>query len=341
MLHLITGGSGFIGALVARRMRERGDRVRILDVANDPTRPKDVEFIAGSITDPDAVTRAMQGVDVVHHNAALVAQSAAGRRYWEVNETGTRILAEQAALAGVRQMVHLSTTAVFGLTPRGPITTRTIPDPVEDYGKSKLAGERAMRAVCAAAGIPLVTIRPRVTLGAGRLGIFQILFEWIREGRKVYMIGDGHQKQQFIHVHDLMDFYMLALQSGRPGTYNVGTDRFGTLREDLEALVRHARSRSRIMGLPVRPAVQALSLLHRLRLSPLTPWHYLTYHRDCYFDTQPLTALGWKPRHSNVDMLCESYDWYMANAAHAGGNGPSPHRSGLAQRVLRVVKALS
>src|SRR3546814_1074913 len=69
-----------------------------------------------------------------------------------------------------------------------------------------------------------ISIRPRATLGAGRLGIFQILFEWIRENRNVYVIGSGGNRVQFIHAHDLMDFYMLALDSGRPGTYNVGTE---------------------------------------------------------------------------------------------------------------------
>jgi len=339
MQHLITGGSGFIGTLIARRLRDRGDRVRIIDVRDDASRPADIEFVQGSVTDRDAVARAMRGADIVHHNAALVAQSAAGRRYWDVNLTGTQTVAEEAARSGVRGIIHLSTTAVFGLPPHGPITSATVPAPIEDYGKSKLAGEQAMQAVCERAGIPLLTIRPRVTLGAGRLGIFQILFEWIRDGRSVYVIGDGQQKQQFIHVSDLTDFYMFALERGVSGTFNVGTDRFGTLREDLEALILHAGSASRVRGLPVWPAIQALRLLHAAHLSPLTPWHYRTYHRDTYFDTEPLTALGWKPRYSNLDMLTESYDWYLAN--QQAGDDASPHRSNLGQGFLRVIKALS
>lgn len=337
MQHLITGGSGFIGAMIARRLRARGEQVRILDIVDDPSRPPDIAFVQGSTLDVAAVAAAMRGVDVVHHNAALVAQSAAGRRYWDVNLDGTRMVAQQAAMTGVRHMIHLSTTAIFGLPPKGPITTATVPDPIEEYGKSKLAGERAMHDICQASGIPLITIRPRVTLGAGRLGIFQILFEWIREGRAVRVIGDGSQRQQFVHVDDLIDFYMLALESGRPGTYNVGTDRFGTLREDLEALIVHAGTGARVAGLPVWPAVQTLRLLHALRLSPLTPWHYRTYHRDCYFDTTPLTAMGWRPRYANIDMLVESYEWYKDHASE----GVSPHRSGLAQGALRLVKALS
>ncbi|WP_395394186.1 NAD(P)-dependent oxidoreductase [Novosphingobium sp. BL-8A] len=339
--HLIVGGSGFIGARLAARLHARGERVRVLDVVDDPARPAEIEFVPGSVTDPAAVSAAMRGVDVVHHNAALVAQSAAGRDYYRVNEGGAAIVAETAVRAKVRMVVHLSTTAVYGLPPNGPITAATVPQPIEDYGRSKLAGERAMQAICDAAGIPVVTIRPRVTLGAGRLGIFAILFDWIRASRRVYVIGDGHQRQQFIHVDDLIDFHLHAVAMGRPGTWNVGTDRFGTLREDLGALIDHAASRSRVTGLPVAPSTAALHALHKLGLSPLTAWHYRTYHRDCHFDVAPLLATGWRPRYANFDMLCENYDWFLAQKPSAVDRAASPHRRMLEQRALRVLKALS
>src|SRR3546814_10100281 len=79
MKHLITGGSGFIGNLTARRLRERGDGVRLLDIWADPSRPKDIAFINSSVLDRDGVAAAMRDVDVVHHNAALVVQTDAGR----------------------------------------------------------------------------------------------------------------------------------------------------------------------------------------------------------------------------------------------------------------------
>jgi nucleoside-diphosphate-sugar epimerase len=139
--------------------------------------------------------------------------------------------------------------------------------------------------VCGRHDIPLITIRPRATLAAGRLGIFQILFEWIRDNRNVYVIGDGNIKFQFIHAADLMDFYMLALDARKPGTYNVGTDRFGTLRGDLEALIDYAESASGVKGLPPILAINALRALYWMRLSPLVPWHYLTYRKPCYFLT--------------------------------------------------------
>lgn len=339
MLHLITGGSGFIGATIARKLAIQGERVRVLDLVDDPARLPEIEFQRGSITDEAAIARSMAGVDVVHHNAALVAQSAAGQRYYDVNRDGTRNVAVAAARSNVRHVIHLSTTAVYGLTGPGPITSFFVPRPIEDYGRSKLAGEIAMKGICAEAAIPLTTIRPRVTLGPGRLGIFHILFEWIKDQASIPIIGTGAQRQQFVHVDDLIVFHSLVLKRRLEGTFNVGTDSFGTLRQDLEALIAHAGSTSQVKALPVWPAVQSLRVLHALGLSRLTPWHYRTYHCDCFFDIQPLLALGWKPAHSNQSMLKQSYDWFLQ---HAGsGEAQTAHRMPLRQGVLRLIKSLS
>ena len=189
MRHLVTGGSGFVGNLVARRLRDRGEQVRILDIWEDSSRPQDIEYVECSVLDRGGVTQAMQGVDVVHHNAALVAQTRAGKRYWDVNVVGARIVAEEAAEAGVQAFIHTSSTSVFGIPNDQPITNRTPTKPVEPYGRSKLAGEHVVEEVCAKHGIPLITIRPRATLGAGRLGIFQ---RKVEHDSIDYFDGDRH-----------------------------------------------------------------------------------------------------------------------------------------------------
>jgi nucleoside-diphosphate-sugar epimerase len=277
----------------------------------------------------------------VHHNAALVAQTDAGKKYWEVNVEGSRIVAEEAARAGVQAIIHTSSTSVFGIPNDQPITNDTPTRPVEPYGRSKLAGELVVDEICHKHDIRLITIRPRATLGAGRLGIFQVLFQWIKEDRNVYVIGSGDIKFQFIHAHDLMDFYMLALDAGQSGIYNVGTDRFGTLRGDLEKLITYAGSSSKVKSLPEALAINSLRLLYWMRLSPLVPWHYLTYHKACYFDVQPLLDMGWRPSYSNMDMLEESYDWFCAGDAQRRAEQGSPHRSPLKQGILWLVKQFS
>lgn len=199
-----------------------------------------------------------------------------------------------------------------------------------------------MREICGAAQLPVIVIRPRTILGEGRLGIFQILFQWIQEQRRIYVIGDGRQLFQFVHAHDLMDAYMLAMDANRPGAYNVGTDRFGTLREGLEHLIAHAGSASKVTGLPAGLTINTLRLLDWLRLSPLAPWHYLTYHKPFYFDVRPLLQMGWKPRYSNDEMFQESFDWFREHQDRLVQEAAaSPHRNKVKQRLLALVKKLS
>ncbi len=339
MKHLITGGSGFLGNLIALRLRERGEEVRVLDIWKDPGQPTDIEYIECDIRDRHGVEKAMKGVNIVHHNVALVPLTKSGGKFWEVNVEGSRIAAESAAKAGVSTFVHMSSSAVFGSPNHCPITENTPKKPVEIYGRGKLAGEMAVRDVCASSGLPLVVIRPRTILGEGRLGIFQILFEWIRDDASIFVIGDGKNLFQFVHAHDLMDAYMLAIQSGRPGIYNVGTDRFGTLEQALAGVIRHAGSRSKVRHLPVAPTIATLRLADILCLSPLAPWHYLTYHKPFHFDVQPLSDLGWKPRYSNDEMFAESYSWFLENRQESRSySHQSAHRRRVKEGILRLMK---
>ena len=340
--HLVTGGSGFLGNLIARRLAERGERVKVLDIWEDPARPKDIEFIHCDITDREGVRQALRGVDVVHHNAALVPLTKSGDKFEAVNVGGSRIAAEEAARAGVRAFIHMSSSAIFGVPERCPITEETPLRPAEIYGRAKLAGEQAVREVCAQSKLPLIVIRPRTILGEGRLGIFQILFEWIREGRNVYVIGDGNGLFQFVHAHDLMDAYLLALDHGQPGVYNVGAAQFGSVRQALETLIAYAHSPSKVKSLPAGLTRWTLQSLDWLGLSPLAPWHYLTYHKPFHFDVAKLLAMGWKPRYSNDEMFRESYDWFIAHydrlaAAKAG----SAHRRPVKEGLLWLLKKLS
>lgn len=341
MRHLVTGGSGFLGSLIAQYLLEQGESVRVLDVLDDPKRSKDIEFVKCDILDRAGVAVSMKGIDVVHHNVALVPLTKSAGRFWDVNVIGSEIAAEEAIRAGVSAFIHMSSSAIFGIPEHCPITRETVPNPAEIYGRAKWEGERRVTALCDAAKIPLIVIRPRTILGDHRLGIFKILFDWINENRNVYVIGSGDVKFQFVHAKDLMDAYMLALKVQQPGAYNVGTNRFGTLREVLEATIRHAGRSGKVVSLPETLSVNTLRALDWLHLSPLAPWHYLTYHKAFHFDVSPTEALGWTPKYSNDEMFFEGYDWFIANRDQIAGAGGSVHKSAIKEGVLHLLRRLS
>ncbi|MBI3418901.1 MAG: NAD-dependent epimerase/dehydratase family protein [Proteobacteria bacterium] len=338
-LHLITGGSGFVGSNIAWRLAARGEAVRVLDLWKAEDLTPTAEFVRADINDAESVMRAMRGVDYVHHNAAAVPLAKAGKNYWKVNVEGTANVLRAAAAAKVKMFSHMSSSAIFGSPGKMPITNATPLKPVEIYGRAKREADILVQKAHTEGTLPTCCIRPRTIIGPGRLGIFQILFDWIKHGAPVLLIGTGNHLFQFVHADDLADVSILACLQKKPGLYNVGTDRFGTLREDLGALIKSAGSKSRVQGLPTAPAIAALTVLDRLGLSPLSPWHYLTYHKPYYFDSAPVTqALGWKPKYGNQEMLIEAYQWFLAHEKEAGQEGGSFHKSIVPQGILKWLR---
>src|SRR5207237_62042 len=120
-------------------------------------------------------------------------------------------------------------------------------------------------------GLTVTIFRPRLIIGPGRLGVLQKLFDRIRLGRVVPILGDGRQRYQMVSVSDVAAACMLALRNPCDGTYNLGSMNPPSVRELLSTLCRRAGSNSTIVSLPRRLARAALWSLHGLRLSPLTP----------------------------------------------------------------------
>src|SRR5207244_3307884 len=148
--------------------------------------------------------------------------------------------------------------------------------------------------------------------------------DWIREGRRIYVLGKGHNRYQLLAVEDLVDAIVRAAAApvAAGETFNVGATAFGTVREDLGALIAHAQSSSRLQPVPAKPAEVALRALELMHVSPLAEWHYKTAHKDSFVDvSRAQRVLGWQPRLSNRAALIETYDWYLANRGRVRAAG--------------------
>jgi nucleoside-diphosphate-sugar epimerase len=181
MIDLVTGGSGYFGVLLRDPLLAAGRSVRVFDLVDTSDRPEATEFVQGDIRDLAAIEQACRGCDVVYHCVAQVPLAKDRHLFQSVNVQGAETLLAAAKIAQVRKVLFLSSSAIFGAPASNPVTETTLPAPAEAYGRAKLAGEDLCNAV-AASGLDVTIIRPRTILGHGRLGIFQILFEWIREG---------------------------------------------------------------------------------------------------------------------------------------------------------------
>src|SRR3954466_14473472 len=168
MTSLITGGSGYFGALLRDRLHERNQSVRVFDLVDADDRPAEVNFMSGDIRDFSRVRQAVEGCDTVLHCVAQVPLAKDRNLFESVNVHGTENLLRAALEAKVRKVIYVSSSAVFGAPKSNPVTEDTPPAPGEAYGRAKLEGEKLCHQY-ARQGLDVTIIRPRTIMGHGRL----------------------------------------------------------------------------------------------------------------------------------------------------------------------------
>ncbi|MER8511273.1 NAD-dependent epimerase/dehydratase family protein [Mesorhizobium sp. M1112] len=326
---------------MSKQLLEQGTHVRVLDLNLPSFSHPNMEIIKGTILDRNAVKQAVSGVNKVFHNAAQIPLAKDVDLFWSVNKDGTQIIADESAAAGVEKLIYTSSSAVFGVPKSNPVTEYTQPNPGEDYGRAKLAGEVICREAMERHGLDVAIVRPRTILGHGRLGTVHILFDWIERGLDIPVLAGGNNKYQFVHADDLAWTCIAASNAKGSATYNIGAAEFGTMRELLQAVIDHAGTGSRIKSIPMGPTTVAANLASTLGLSPLGPYHLLMYGQSMYFDiSKAQRELGFKPNYSNSRMITDSYDSYLANKACFCTSNLSRHKSPIKQKILAFVPCL-
>jgi nucleoside-diphosphate-sugar epimerase len=337
---LVTGGSGYFGSLLVQKLVERGYTVRIFDVFEPQKIGPSMEFSQGDVRDPSAISAACRDMDLIFHNIAQQPLAKDSHLFWSVNRDGTRNLLDACIAQRARKVIYTSSASIYGVPKSNPVTEETEPTPAEDYGRAKLAGEILCREFVDR-GLDVSIIRPRTILGHGRMGIFQILFEWIYQGKNVPVLDGGKNVYQFIHADDLAEACILAGEKPGAQDFNCGALSYQTIGDALGHLCRHAGTGSQLKSLPMWLVEPAMNVFSDMGLSPLGKYHALMYGRTMYFDiSKAMQQLNWRPKYSNDEMIIESYEWYLQNrdavlnpAGHA-----SRHKSAVKQGILALLQ---
>lgn len=344
----VTGGAGFLGYHLALELHEReGWSVRLLDVEEPPADDfeADADFRRVDVRDAEAVRAALDGVDAVVHAAAALPLYPR-EQIVSTNVGGTETVLAACRDLGIRRLVHISSTAVYGVPKKHPIEEDDPLVGVGAYGETKIEAER----ICEryrepGGGLTVCILRPKTFIGTGRLGVFQILYDWVEDGKRIPAIGSGKNRYQLLEVLDLVDAVVLGLTAppeAANDVFNIGAGRFGTVREDMGALCEHAGTGARVIGTPAWLVKPVLAVAEKLKLSPLYKWVYGTADKDSFVSIERAREkLGWEPRYSNAEALIHAYDWYLENKDKIPTGSGITHRIGWDQGILKLFKRFS
>ena len=261
--YLVTGGAGFIGSHLCRRLLASGCAVRVLDDLSSGRRENlaaldgEVDLVEGDLRDDALVGGALAGVDyVLHHAAVASVQTSIERPRFEqeVNAAGTLQLFEAARRAGVRRVVFAASAASYGNDPTAPKREEMLPAPESPYAISKIAGEYYARVYSSLYGLEVVCLRyfnvfgPRQDPSSPYSGVISIFAERMLAGAAPTVFGDGGQSRDFVYVDNVVEANMRACAT--PGiagrVYNIGCGRSASLLELVAAL-------NRVLGTAIEP----------------------------------------------------------------------------------------
>ncbi len=339
---LITGGAGFLGINLIRYLLDKNWSVTSLDKEKFPFSDVagQITILTGDIRDKAFVDNAMRDIDIVVHTAAALPLDTKNDIFTTEIE-GTRNILEAAHTHKIERVIHISSTAVYGIPDHHPLLENDKLQGVGAYGEAKILAEN----VCLEyrkKGMCIPILRPKSFVGPERLGVFALLYEWAHEGKNFPLLGKGDNKYQLLDVEDLCQAIYLAATGEEKlvnDTFNIGAKEYTTLVKDFQSVLDHAGFGKHIRTLPAAPVILVLKVLEKLRLSPLYQWIYETVDKESFVSTEKAEkVLGYQPEFSNKDALRRNYEWYCQNLARFKGKSGTSHTVPWSQGALRLAK---
>ena len=333
MRHIIIGGDGFVGQILARNLHAKGEHVIIADIVKSSHDVyASVPFVHFDVTKPDSfASLPLPPGDMVYNLSAKMLSPIMpkAKRYdffYPVNYFGTKNILEWMERAGAKHLVHYTTDMVYGHSKVTPQTEDHPCAPLGHYGQSKLDTE-TLAADYRRKGFNISIFRPRMIIGPGRLGILEKLFKLIDANLPVPMIGSGRNPYQFVSVFDCASAAELAWRAGVPNeAYNLGSDTPPSVCDLLGRLIEEAGSRSILVPTPGFLVKFTLNTLDAVNMPLMDPEQYLIADEECLLDcSKAKREIGWSPQFRDDDMLIAAYKEYRAKkAASADSSARKP-----------------
>lgn len=341
---LLTGGSGFLGSIMKKQITDRGDVCVSVDLQPDDFEHERFFFFQGDIRDKKLMDNLFSEYhfDAIFHFAALLAHVKKDLKdLWSSNVDGTKTVLEFADKYHVNKIIFTSSNCLWGNNFEKPVTEDEAPDPIEIYGKSKLECEKILLANDSA--VKTVIFRCPTIIDEGRLGLLAILYEFIDENKKLWMVGNGNNKYQFIYAKDLLNACFLALDYSKSDIFNIGSDHVKTFNEVYTYVIEHSGSKSHLAHFPAGIAIFGMKLCFALGISPLGPYQYKMLSSSFVFETGKIKKeLGFSPTLTNEEMLLKSYEYFHQNRKEIENRkNVSAHRQGAKMGIIRLIKWFS
>lgn len=338
----VTGGSGFFGSLLIKKLLDLGINCTNIDIINSKITHPNFDEIIVDVTTDEFFDCDLKGVELIFHNIAAVPLLNDRKLFEDTNVLGTKKVIEKAIRSNVPKIINMSSSAIFGIPQSNPVNEESACFPIDPYGKAKLKAENLFFNYIN--DIEFLSIRPRTIIGPERLGIFQILYEWIIENENIPVLDGGQNRYQFLNVKDLVNFNIALIDKNLNNTVvNIGSKKFQKLSDDLSDLISHSGSESKVKSINKNLVKYSLLTTNFLKLTPLSTYHALMYGESLYFDNLRLkNEFNFEPKFSNIDTLIQGFEWYVKNRPNIlnASDLSSPHKTAVKQRLLKIVPKL-
>jgi nucleoside-diphosphate-sugar epimerase len=342
----ITGGAGFFGELLKKELLSEGFHVVSIDLEEDSYKHPNLVSIRGDIRNKKTLDKIGKEYkfESIFHIAAILAHAVKDKNFlWTSNVDGTRNIAEFAKKYQIPKVLFTSSNCLWGESFDRPVLEEDEPKPIEIYGLSKWEGEKILLEDQYSSAFKAIIFRCPTIVDSGRLGLLAILFEFIDEGRKVWVVGGGKNRYQFIYAGDLISAFLKAANYGKTEVFNIGSDDVPTFSEAYNYVIKKAGTKARVVNLPRSIIIPIMKIAYTLKLSPLGPYQYKMIAESFVFDTTKIKKnLKWRPTMTNQEMLYKAYRYYHENLKDIKNRKDvSAHKQAAKMGVIRILKWIS